>query len=391
MKSAHVPSVKHSAAGPYLGFALQPVRLCYYLLCSPADASVSLEHLDDVAVHYADGTVLVEQSKSALSHNALSNSSTDLWKTVANWLDAVKTKKLDKDKTKFLLYVTPIKSGVLSSALHVATSAQDVMTVVKQVKDKLTTKAEPPKCIAFVQRFLDATDEERLAVVGNMSVESKDSDPLDALRKILTPTLPDSSIDIICQSAIGIAKEWADKCIRGGNPAIISVAEFRKVFHTFVQRNNLPGYLPTFSTSLTEEEAKGVLSEKPNFIRQLLLVEAPEDQQIRAASDLMRTSADKVKWAEQGLVFDGSFTDWDDSLLRRHAAIQGEINDLYSDRPEVVRGRTVYNRCSALKIPLDSREVPDHFTNGGFNELADKLSLGWHPQYSKLLGEEREE
>ena len=52
--------VKHAAAGPYLGFALQPVRLCYHLLSSPRGSSVSLEYVDDVAVHYADGTLLLE-------------------------------------------------------------------------------------------------------------------------------------------------------------------------------------------------------------------------------------------------------------------------------------------------------------------------------------------
>lgn len=79
--------VKHAAAGPYLGFALQPVRMCYHLLSCPRDASVSLEYLDDVAVHYADGTLLLEQCKSALTHNPISDWSDDLWKTVVNWLE----------------------------------------------------------------------------------------------------------------------------------------------------------------------------------------------------------------------------------------------------------------------------------------------------------------
>ena len=132
--------VKHSAPGPDLGFALQPVRLCYYLLSSPLDSSVSLELLDDVAVHYADGTVLLEQCKSALSHNALSDWSEDLWKTIANWLVAVESRKVDESKASFRLYVTPPKSGNMSSAIHEATSANDVDLLIKQVKDKLGKK-----------------------------------------------------------------------------------------------------------------------------------------------------------------------------------------------------------------------------------------------------------
>lgn len=99
--------VKHSAPGPYLGFSLQPVRLCYHLLSGPLDSSVSLELLDDVAVHYSDGNVLLEQCKSALSHNALSDWSEDLWKTIGNWLTAVESEKVNGSKAAFRLYVTP--------------------------------------------------------------------------------------------------------------------------------------------------------------------------------------------------------------------------------------------------------------------------------------------
>ena len=38
-----VKAAKHAAPGPYLGFALQPVRLCYRLLTCPKGAQVSLE------------------------------------------------------------------------------------------------------------------------------------------------------------------------------------------------------------------------------------------------------------------------------------------------------------------------------------------------------------
>lgn len=391
MTSALALSTKHSAAGPYLGFALQPVRLCYYLLCSPDDATVSLEHLDDVAVHYSDGTVVVEQCKSALSHNALSDWSGDFWKAIANWLDAIRAQQIAVDKAAFTLYVTPVWAGSLATAMHTAATPQEVLKFTESVRAKLAKKAEPPKCMVHVQRFLDATDDERLAFVQRMSVVSTDVDPLDSLRALFVAAVPASSIDIICEAAIGMAKERADRCIRRGVPAIIGVAEFRKDFHAFVQRNNLVGYLPSFSITPTEDEAKEILMGKPVFVRQLQLVEASQEQQIRAISDFMRTSSDKAKWADQGLVFEGSLKEWEDSLLRRHAAIQGEINDLHGDNTELIRGRTIYNRCSTLEVQIDSRAVPGHFTHGGFNDLADRQELGWHPQFKKLLGESGEE
>jgi hypothetical protein len=380
--------VKHAAAGPYLGFALQPVRLCYYLLSSPRDASVSLEYLDDVAVHYADGTLLLEQCKSALAQNPISDWSDDLWKTIANWLYAAETQKVDGAKTSFQLYVTPPKLGNLSTAVHTAVDAKAVEALVNQVKDKLKKKANPPKCIEHVQMFFNATDVLRLAIIGKTSVVATDADPLEPLRDLLRPTIPEALLDVICASAIGQAKEAADRCIRRKVPALVSVAEFQRNFHAFVQQNNMAGYLPTFTTVPSKDTAKALLTSRPIFVRQLQLIGATEEQQLRAASDLMRMSGDKTKWADQGLVFDGTFEDWENTLLRKHDAVRSEAQEIYSEKTQEAQGRIVYSRCAGMEMPLDSRAVPGHFTHGSFNDLADRRELGWHPQHEELLNEE---
>ncbi len=118
-----VKGVKHAAPGPYLGFALQPVRFCFHLLDSPKGAKVSLEHLDDVAVHYADGSLMLEQMKSALRSNPLSDWSEDFWKAVANWIDALSTGKIPSG-TKFRLYVTPPHQGEIAQAMSDASGSE---------------------------------------------------------------------------------------------------------------------------------------------------------------------------------------------------------------------------------------------------------------------------
>jgi hypothetical protein len=342
-------------------------------------------------VHYSDGTVLLEQCKSALSHNALSDWSEDLWKAIANWFTVVESQKVDGAKATFHLYVTPPKSGKISSAMHAAAKPEYVQVLTELVKQRLANRTKPPTCMPYIQKFLDTNDKIRSTVVQQLSVVSEDADPIEPLRTLLAPTVPKALIDIICEAAIGMAKEWADRCIRKKTPAVISVAEYKKNFHAFVQRNNLPGYLPTFSSAPTEDAAKAMMIGRPVFVRQLQLIEATEEQQVRAVSDFLRTSSDKTTWASSGFVFDGSFSDWEDALLRRHTAIQSEINDHHADMTDVVRGRTLYNRCSILDVPLDGRAVPDHFTHGGFNELADRQKLGWHPQYQMLLDQEEGE
>ncbi|MFT3811742.1 MAG: hypothetical protein QM740_00005, partial [Acidovorax sp.] len=298
-------------------------------------------------------------------------------------------RRVDGAKTSFQLYVTPPKPGKLSAAMHAAADAKAVESLVKQVRDKLKKRADPPKCIAYVQKFLDATDALRLAVVGKTTVFATDADPLEPLRELLRPTVPEASLDVICASAIGQAKEAADKYIRRKAPALLDVAEFRRNFHAFVRQNNMAGYLPAFTAAPSKDAAKALLTSRPVFVRQLQLIEASEEQQLRAASDLMRTSGEKVKWADQGLVFDGTFEDWEDTLLRKHDAAQSEVQDTYSEKTQEAQGRIVYSRCAAMEVPLDSRVVPGFFTHGGFTDLADRRKLGWHPEHQTLLNEDK--
>lgn len=104
--NAKTQTGKHSAAGQYLGYALQPVRLCFHLLNAPSGASVSLEHLDDVAVHLVGAEVVLEQSKSALKQNPISDWAADLWKSLANWLSFMAAGEIDPATSHFRLYVT---------------------------------------------------------------------------------------------------------------------------------------------------------------------------------------------------------------------------------------------------------------------------------------------
>lgn len=84
---ATLKKAKGSAAGQYLGYALQPVRLFFHLLTCPSDSFVGLEYVDDISVHVGDKVILAEQCKSALTGNPTSNWSVDFWKTIANWID----------------------------------------------------------------------------------------------------------------------------------------------------------------------------------------------------------------------------------------------------------------------------------------------------------------
>ncbi|MCK1403505.1 hypothetical protein IVB45_01920 [Bradyrhizobium sp. 4] len=383
-----VKAVKHAAPGPYLGFALQPVRLCYHLLTCPNGAQVSLELLDDVAIHYADGSLTLEQTKSALKQNPLSDWAADLWKAIANWLDSAASGAIDPQKSQFCIYVSPFHTGPWAEALNDCKSDNDVKKLTAAVALSFNKK-KPATCAIYVQRFLTATDDERTAVVTRLAVVSEAS-PLERLRSLIKTTVVPDLVDVLCHSAIGMAKEQADELIRQGKPSKIDGDKFKTGFIAFVQKNNLPGLLASLTSKPGEDEVAAMLVKRPTFIRQLEIVDASDDDRVRAVSDYLRASSDKSRWAEIGLVFKDSLTDFDDSLIRRYALISGEIADIYSQNDASFRGRQVYRRCALLQVPIDSRSVPEHFVHGSLNELADLMRLGWHPDYKSLIDSNEE-
>jgi hypothetical protein len=376
---------KHSAPGQYLGYALQPVRLCFHLLNAPAGASVSIEHLEDVAVHLADGGLILEQSKSALKQNPLSDWAEDLWKTLGNWLSFIAAGEVDPATTRFRLYVIPPKTGAFADALNAATTDEAVDALVKALAKSHGKLKKPPACEANVQAFLTADAGQRCALVKNISVLSNDTDPVDPIRAIFSPTVSPMILDLVCERAIGAAKEAGDRLIRAGKAAIIDAAAFQAQQRAFVQKNNLPGLLSSFTETPPSEVVKQLMEDRPAFVRQLELIEAGDEACLRAVSDYLRTLADVSVWGESGLIFEKNLAEWDDELIGRYEHIAGEVHDVHTGHPAATRGRIVYRRCAQLQPPLDGRVVPGHFVHGSYNALAHDLRLGWHPEFQSLM------
>lgn len=388
MAAGATKSVKHSAPGPYLGFGLQPIRMCYHLLTAPEDSKVSMEHADDVAIHYSDGTLVLEQTKNALSQNPLSNWSKDLWKTLANWLDSTEVPKPGEADIRYRLFVVPEHTGEFAGAMHAAKTQEDVEAFVARVEGLLAELPRKPACNKYVKRFLTAKKEEQFHLISNLSIESNTDDPIEAIRVLFRLTIAPKAIDTICTYAVGLAKEKAEELMRLKAPAILDAGVFVAEIRDVVAKTNLPSMLPTFSLSPDTTKIKSTLAGKPNFVRQLDLIDASLEQQIRAVSDYLRASADKTSWAEAGMVFPNAFQDWEAALLGQHAAIKNEVSIVNRDLDAKSRGQLLFSKCSQVKRALDGREVADHFIHGSFQDLSERKVLGWHDDFIALLEKE---
>jgi hypothetical protein len=384
MSVAQLEKPKTSVPGQYLGYALQPVRLCFHLLDAPIDAQVSMEHLDDVAVHYADGTHLLEQTKSALSGNPASDRSVELWKAMANWADLCVAGTVSPQTTRFRYYVTPSRGGSLVERLHTAKDATTIAQLLKEIAS-VKIKGKPESgAHSHIVRFL-AAGEEICAGVIQMFERVIEANPLDGLRGKLQALLPPDVLDDFVKTAIGHAKVFADQLIRDRSIPVLSPRDFRTWFRAFVNKHNLANLLEPTTGPPSMIEIATLVNRAPLFVQQLAAVDASQDLIVVAVSDYLRTTADKINWAAAGSIVDDSLDELDSSLERHHHLKNDEISEIHASETPEARGRRLYRRCTELQLPLEGRSLPTHFISGAFNCLADVPRLGWHPDHKSLF------
>lgn len=382
-------SVRATAPGQYLGYALQQIRLCHHLLdgTNSPHSKVSLELLDDVAIHQEDGSAILEQTKSATSQNPVADWARDLWKTLANWLHIIEDQRVNPATTTFRLYVTPQRTGIWVQRLSDARSDADADRVLADIAAALSALEIKPASAGNVRKLLRAPLGIQRAIVRNFVFESTGLDPVQSLKSLFAPALSDNAAERCCQYAIGLAVDQIDDLIRRREQPLISVGDFRAKVHAFIRRNDLSRLLISLAEQPSLGDVQALLRQAPRFVRQLQIIDASEDAKLRAVSDYLQSASDRTLWASEGEIVSDSLQDFDDGLVRQFAHIRDEIADTAYAADGRAKGRIVYNRCCQVRAPLEGREVPSHIIPGGYHALANELRVGWHPEFESLLDE----
>jgi hypothetical protein len=158
-----------------------------------------------------------------LKQNPISDWATDLWKAFHNWLTMLKANECKAGATRFRIYVTPAKKGTFATALAGASTPEDVKAVLATIRTKLAKQRTLPACTLYLQPFLDALEDQQAAIVAHFELEADAPDPIDAIRALLLPTVPESYVDILVKSGIGQAKQALDRLIQRGETPMLDV------------------------------------------------------------------------------------------------------------------------------------------------------------------------
>ncbi|MCP4347375.1 MAG: hypothetical protein GY795_17860 [Desulfobacterales bacterium] len=389
-----------AAPGQHLGYSLQTTRFLMQLLDADPEWIISLEAFEDVGVETPDGDKIAEQDKSALSHNPISNRAKDLWKTFANWIDAVKSGFLDPERTIFEIYISRQKSGEIAESFSEAKSIEAAEAALKKAEIELWGKA--PKyplqssvstsISKYVTKVLETDRSLVSKIIRNFNLRFPDKSPIDDLKtRIKKALVPEEQKDDFTHFALGWVKEKTDSLIENGEVAAIQGKVFQKTMISFIRTHDNKTILETYAYQPAKDQIEKDLK-LATYIRQLELIDIVEhDEKIRAVIDKLRASVHRSNWSAKGLVLENSFDEFGDVLIRAWNNLKRKTKIRLSSNPNVEKGQYLYSECLLVKAKIAGLEVPAHFIPGSYHSLSDNKVLGWHPHYEKKLDGKKDE
>jgi len=389
----HVPDKVYS-------FSLQIRHMLNELIKAQPDDIISLEALDDVAIQNNEKNELIQIKSSISKNNPTSDRAVDFWKTFYNWFKYVKDDGIELEKTKFRLVIhtnNDKELGQICKNFHDANNISEANQVLEIAIRKI--KGNEKSIPESYEKYIDTlfNEENRAIVIGiilnfkaNMEIDNEyEANSLENLRhKILT----DTYVDKIYIYMLGWVNEEVNKETKLGKPAFIEYANFEKELKSQLTMYRQDNVLQTISVEVEDSKAEEEIKKEDIYIKQLNLINVKYEEKISAVKAFLRTSIDKTEWADRGLITSISFNEYENSLIERWNNSKNliELENLVDNYEN--SGKKLYYTCLNSNLTkLQGKDLPSHFVKGEYNQLANKLVVGWHFKYKELLSNEKKE
>lgn len=394
-----MPLKKFNATDSYLGYIFQGLYALIVLLEADDDHCVSIETDDDVVLQ-GDEPTLYQLKHSLSSPPPLSEKSDALWKTIRIWSSLENLQNF-----KFILVTcAPIKErsflndlssfeGERSKALiKLESEARDVLQKVKEARER-NDHDEPCKIrLKGCKAFLNLSASHRKHLVDNLLIRpsSFNISEIDAqiclrLKNVVRPEKRKFMTEKLIEWWDGlVVRSLLKKRLRQ-----ICKLELQNKISELIQEfseRSLPDFYSQKKPASLDSERGGMME------RQIELVDGGEERIKRAAIARWRARNQRFKWLDYDVSLSDTLGNYDKTLIEawqgHHEPMKHDYkNDSETAKQEVGRKLLDWTHHKAsIEIPAPRPEWSQPFyTQGMFQQLAEELTVGWHPEFYERL------
>ena len=382
------------------GYFLQETRFLVHLLNAQKGDVVSLELLGDVATESADGIQLVEEDKSTIGDNPVTDRSVNLWKTFYNWTKAIQSDNLSSENTQFTIYVPANFDGSFINSLDKANDINSAKEALDSIRNDMWGDAPnyPLKSgvvesiCKYTDLVLNPDNESTVtSIITAFTYEKGDNAGYDEIDSLLSNMfLDDADKKLIRTHALGWIKELIDKLISSNQPAKITKDDFTKEIKAYRRKLDRQDILKSLAEEPSKDRVESDIKSQPIYIKQLEIIDLEDDEKFKAATQKLKADEDRFRWIENGMIHKSSAKQLENNLINTHSNLKLQ-SEVHNDKSPEIQGKFLLGGCLGHTAEIEKQVLPPDYIPGTYHFLADKKILGWHPEWKAKLGEEEPE
>ncbi|RYE43722.1 MAG: hypothetical protein EOP24_27325 [Hyphomicrobiales bacterium] len=385
------PFEASAATVGYLYQLRKALLLCVDNLEKGIDWSIAIEASDDIEVEHDSGAGWWQLKHRAVG-TRLTDSSTDLWKSLRIWATAVSMRRVDLDRTDlFLLTTAEAPKGTVGYHLRPREGENirdetEALSLLDSARSASTSKTNK----AAYEAWDELSSEERSELLARVQV-------LDCGLNI-----EQTEARLHGRAALAVGHEHATAFLQRldgwfvqrvvkqlrDSAGPITGLEFDGIF-TERRDQFRPNNLPIDDDVLALSGDVADQTERM-FVRQLALTGIGQMRIRLAVRDYLRAYTQRSRWSSENLLRPGEVGQYERRLIEewetRFAIMEDELGTDAAEEDKRTQAKAIYawvEQQARISIRPGCDEA--FITKGSYHLLADDLEVGWHPDFTARL------
>lgn len=384
----------HQASEQMIGYLYQ-VRFALALLLDDdnPNSQISIEKFDDIAFSQdGEPRQLIQLKHHVQKHGNLSDSSTDLWRTLKVWIDTIKKSPEILNEAKFLIITTAIAPDNTASSYLKDNEIRDVNIAyqkLKVVSDKSENKEHKKYYDAF-SGMEESIMKKLLSQTYIIDKASKITDVEKTFRKQIRYSCVPKYEDPICQRLEGWWYKKAIEALCSDKPIFVTQSQVRTLIVSISQEytdENLP--IDIFDIEDFQEGDLG--TDEKVFYEQLKLISIGNRRMQVALRDYYRAFRQRANWIRNDLLYINELEKYEERLIdeweHSFAAMEDDLAQCVgvTENEKIKEGRKLFSDIEKRDIRIRPKCQEAFVMRGSYHILANQLRVGWHKDFYERL------
>ena len=384
----------HQASEQMLGYLYQ-VRYALALLLENdnSDCQISIEKFDDVAFSKDDIPIQLIQLKHHIQHQGnLADASTDMWRTIKVWLDAISETPDILDGTNFLIITTATASIDSAAFLLKKDSNRNPDTAYEKLKTVCFSSVNQAHQ-RYYDAFREAGEDTVKQLIRQIYIIDRASNIIDVEKDIL------KHIRYSCipkhQKMIYERLEgwWFKKAIDAlccDTPVFVNQNQVRS-FIVSVSQEYADDNLPIDILDIDDLQEDNFSANEKIFHEQLKLICLGNHRMQLALRDYYRAFRQRASWVRNDLLYVNELGQYEQRLIdeweHAFAAMEETLSETNNatEGEKAKEGRQLFSDIEKRDIRIRPKCQEAFIMRGSYHILANQLKIGWHVDFFARL------